>query len=236
MTLAESIFHIVKCIVLLSRVERTNNLHLIRYVALFSSLILESVNVYQDIVDNAVGNSCNMSVDSFLSMKLRSKKGGNSFRLAWLGMATGFYLASSFQFLGLLMMMLALPVSYESARVKTRVVVLYFNGGTKKFGHQVLSIFSRAKSLCSRLVVGLPGKKTADDCLNVMASHCVDEVIVEAPLRLDLFFLDKQGIDFCVMVPGDKLYVTDEVVIARRVLVIDDSNASLLLPKLDHTN
>jgi glycerol-3-phosphate cytidylyltransferase-like family protein len=89
----------------------------------------------------------------------------------------------------------------------------------------------------SKLIVGVPsggasaGSSSSKDAvtdmvLNACASSSVDEIITEAPAKVDLMFLEKQGIDY-VILPATTTtsaaasnYVTDEVMNAQCVLSI----------------
>ena len=74
----------------------------------------------------------------------------------------------------------------------------------------------------------------SDMVLNACTISCVDKVISETPSKADLMFLEKNRIDFVVMAPGQNKFVTDEVIIANRVLAIgDDGVAHPLTPKVE---
>jgi glycerol-3-phosphate cytidylyltransferase-like family protein len=69
--------------------------------------------------------------------------------------------------------------------------------------------------------------------LNACACSCVDEVVAEAPERLDLMFLEKQKINYVIASVGEPQFVTDEVVNAGRCLVIGDDGVARLFKLKD---
>jgi phosphatidylglycerophosphate synthase len=138
---------------------------------------------------------------------------------------------------GLLCLLLAVPLAYESVRRKVKRRVVYVNGGNvKSFDNKTLKFWMQAKAMGSKLIVGIPGKNVKEMVLNACASSSVDVVIAEAPAKADLMFLEKQGIDFCICAPGEVArFVTDEVVNANRCLAIgEDGIARPLKAKVDH--
>jgi hypothetical protein len=131
--------------------------------------------------------------------------------------------------------MLVIPLAYESVREQGKKRVLYHVSTTKSFDHKTLKGWMQMKSLSSKLIVGVPDKDAMDMVLNACASNVVDEVVVEAPTKADLMFLEKQGIDYVILTPGQTNLVTDEVVNANRVLVLGDyGHLRRLQPKVQH--
>lgn len=138
---------------------------------------------------------------------------------------TALFIIGFTRYLGLLLLMAAVPLAYESVRRKIVKRVVYINGATSPagFNHKKLKFFMQAAAMGSKLVVGIPGEgKVTDMVLNACAVGCVDEVIAEAPEKLDLTFLEKQGIDFVVTDAGQSTFLTDEVIVAKRVLTIGE--------------
>ena len=123
---------------------------------------------------------------------------------------TALFVLPWFRYLGLSFLMLAMPLAYESVRRKINKRVVYVNGtSVDKFDHKTLKFWMQAKAMGSKLVVGFPNKNKTEMILNACATSCVDEVIVEAPEKLDLMFLEKNGIDYVLSMGGNK-FVTDE--------------------------
>lgn len=138
------------------------------------------------------------------------------------------------RYFGLPFLLLALPLAYESVRRKVKKRVIYVDGNVQTFDHKTLKFWAQAKALGSILIVGIPGAKTTDMVLNACASSTVDEVIAEAPVKADLMFLEKQGIDFVVVAPGQQKFVTDEVISAERCLALGDEGiCRLISPKTE---
>jgi len=150
---------------------------------------------------------------------------------------TSLFMISLTRYAGLLLLILAMPLAYESVRRKIKKRVVYVVGDhVDKFDHKVLKFWLQAKAMGSKLVVGIPGdkKKMTDMVLNACACSSVDEVICEAPAKVDLMFLEKQGIDFvvCSSSAAAKDVVTDEVINANCCLAIgEDSVARLITAK-----
>lgn len=126
------------------------------------------------------------------------------------------------RYCGLMFLLLAVPLAYESVRRKVKRRVVYVNGNVKTFDNKTLKFWMQAKAMGSKLIVGIPGKNVKEMVLNACASSSVDVVIAEAPAKADLMFLEKQGIDFCICAPGEARFVTDEVVNANRCLAIGE--------------
>jgi len=152
-------------------------------------------------------------------------------------LGTALYVIPFLRYFGLLFLFLAVPLAYESVRRKVKKRVIYVTGGSginnnSSFDHKVLRFWLQAKSMGSRLIVGVPGKKKTDMILNACATSCVDEVIAEAPEKADLMFLEKQDIDFVISHVGQTQFVTDEVLNAECCLTIgEDGIARLVKPK-----
>jgi len=141
------------------------------------------------------------------------------------------------RYLGLAFLFLAVPLAYESVRRKVNTRVMYVNGNViDKLDHKVLKFLMQAKAMGSKLIVGFSEKKT-EMILTACACSCVDEVIAEAPKKLDLMFLEKQGIDYVISSAGDEQFVTDETLGAGRCLAIgEDAIARPLKAKEEKTD
>ncbi|KAL3903800.1 MAG: hypothetical protein SGILL_010309 [Bacillariaceae sp.] len=136
------------------------------------------------------------------------------------------------RYLGLPLLMLAVPLAYESVRRKINQRVLYVNGRVEKLDHKTLKFWMQAKAMGSKLIIGFAGKKT-DMILNACACSCVDEVVAEAPEKLDLMFLEKQQINYVIATAGESLTVTDEVVNSGRCLEIGEDGVARLFKLKD---
>jgi glycerol-3-phosphate cytidylyltransferase-like family protein len=134
---------------------------------------------------------------------------------------TALFILPYLRYVGLTFLVLALPLAYESIRRKVKKRVIYVNGVVEQFDYKTLKFWMQANSMGSKLIVGIPEQKT-DMVLNACACSCVDEVIVEAPAKVDLMFLEKQGIDYIISVAGEAKFVTEEVLNADRCLAIGE--------------
>lgn len=150
---------------------------------------------------------------------------------------TSLYLIAVTRYAGLLLLMLAVPLSYESVRRKITKRVIYVNYDSPTFDNKTIKFWMQAKGMGSKLIVGIPGdkKEVTDMVLNACSCTSVDEVICEAPDKVDLLFLEKQGVDFVVSLAGQAKHVTDEVINDNRCLAIgEDGVASPIKAKVEH--
>mmetsp|Transcript_13866 Transcript_13866/g.23065 ORF Transcript_13866/g.23065 Transcript_13866/m.23065 type:complete len:403 (-) Transcript_13866:505-1713(-) len=132
---------------------------------------------------------------------------------------------------GLLLLSLAVPLAYESVRRKIKKRVIYIDGadqGGNVACHKTLKFRMQARGMGSKLIVGVVGKeKTTDMVLNACACSAVDEVIAEAPEKVDLDFLTTHGIDYVLCSAGKaKDIAHDELVAERRILQLHEDGAA----------
>ncbi|KAL3924173.1 MAG: hypothetical protein SGILL_001207 [Bacillariaceae sp.] len=142
-------------------------------------------------------------------------------------LGTALFMLPWARYLGLPLLVLAMPLAYESVRRKMNSRVLYVNGKVEKLDHKTLKFWMQSKAMGSKLIIGFADKKT-DMILNACACSCVDEVVAEAPEKLDLMFLEKQKINYVIARAGEPLTVTDEVVNAHRCLEIGEDGIARL--------
>lgn len=131
------------------------------------------------------------------------------------------------RFLGMMLLILALPLAYESVRrkIKKRVIYVHYGETGESFDHKTLKFWMQAKALgASKLIVGIPAEnasKVKDQVLNACACSVVDEIIVEAPQKADLMFLERRKIGYVLLTESQQLkseLTTEEVM--KRVLVL----------------
>jgi hypothetical protein len=134
--------------------------------------------------------------------------------------------------IGLVLLALALPLAYESVRRKVNTRVFYVHGKTEDLSVKTMKFWMQAKAMGSKLIIGFSDKNT-DMVLKACAVSCVDEVVAEAPDKLDLMFLESQGIDYCICRTGEPQFVTDEVVQAGRCLEIGEDGVARLCKQKD---
>ncbi|GAX09915.1 hypothetical protein FisN_11Lh100 [Fistulifera solaris] len=137
-------------------------------------------------------------------------------------MGTALFIIPLTRYLGVLVLFLAVPLAYESVRRKVISRVVYVSGDVTSFDHKTIRLWIQAKAMGSKLYVGVPGESMTDKILNACSVSCVDQVIAEAPAKADLMFLEKYGIDFCVISPGQSKFVTDEVIHSNRCLQLGE--------------
>ena len=145
---------------------------------------------------------------------------------------TALFILPWFRYIGLAFLFLAVPLAYESVRRKVHSRVLYVKGTEEKLDHKTLKFWMQSKAMGSKLIIGFANKKT-DMILNACACSCVDEVVAEAPEKLDLLFLEKHKINYVIASAGEPQSVTDEVVNAGRYLVIGEDGVTRLFKLKD---
>jgi hypothetical protein len=146
---------------------------------------------------------------------------------------TALFVLPCTRYLGLAFLFLAAPLAYESVRRKINKRVMYVNGAVDTLDHKTLKFWMQAKAMGSKLIVGFPEKKT-DMILTACACSCVDEVVAEAPKKIDLMFLEKQGIDYVISPVGALgTFVTEETLNAGRCLAIGEDGIARPLKAKD---
>ena len=68
---------------------------------------------------------------------------------------TALFIIPLTRYFGLVLMMAAVPLAYESVRRKVNTRVLYVDGTTESLDHSVLKFWKQAKGMGSKLVVGI---------------------------------------------------------------------------------
>ncbi len=100
------------------------------------------------------------------------------------------------------------------------------DGTAEKIDYKVLKFWKQARGLGSKLIVGI---SQDNDVMIQNASACesVDAVLINAPTKLSLAYLDAIEIDYVVCGVGNSAsVVTSEIAAAQRCLIIiDDSTA-----------
>lgn len=138
-------------------------------------------------------------------------------------LGTSFFICSYFRYLGSALLLLACPLAYESFRRESIPRVIYVVICSPQiFDHKVVDFWNQAKSLGSKLLVGVIGENQATMVQNACSIISVDEVIADAPAKADLIFLERQGIDFVLLSSGQSTLVTDEVKAAGVCLFLEN--------------
>lgn len=129
------------------------------------------------------------------------------------------------RYIGLVFLVAAVPLAYESVRRKIKKRVIYIDGTTtsadgSKFNHETLKFWKQAKNMGSKLIIGIQSKDK-DMVQNACSSESADAVISGAPAKLTVDFLEGHGIDYVILGPGQSSdLVSTEVATAKRCLVV----------------
>lgn len=139
---------------------------------------------------------------------------------------TALYILPWTRYLGLLLLIAALPLAYESVRRKIKKRVIYVDGTMNGINHETLMFWKQAKNMGSKLIIGIRSRDK-DMIQNACSSESVDSVISGAPKKLSLSYMNEEGIDYVVLGPGQSMdSVTTEVASAQRCLVIGSDGAA----------
>jgi phosphatidylglycerophosphate synthase len=140
---------------------------------------------------------------------------------------TALFILPLLRYAGLLLLAAAVPLAYESVRRKITTRVMYVDGTTEKFNHETIKFWKQAKALGSKLIVGIT-EDDKDMIANASASESVDFVLLNAPYKLSLSYLDGIGVDYVVCGVGQSVsVVSTELAAAKRCLVIIDDNTAI---------
>ena len=137
-------------------------------------------------------------------------------------LGTACFIMYGTRYVGLILLMLALPLAYESVRRKIVSRVMYAHGMTSNFDHKVLKFWMQAKAMGSELVVGIPGSTAKDMVLNACSCSSVDKVVADAPDIVNVDFLKAHGIDFVICMADTKA-IAEDVVTAKKCLKLGDN-------------
>lgn len=139
---------------------------------------------------------------------------------------TALYILPFTRYIGLLLLVAAVPLAYESVRRKVKKRVIYIDGTVSTINHETLKFWKQAKNMGSKLIVGIRSADK-DMVLNAHSSESVDSVITYAPAKLSLSYLNQQSIDFVVLGPGQSVdSVSTEVASSKRCLVIGSDDTA----------
>ena len=227
-TLSDKAFMIPCWISLLHVIPTTGFLRAIQYSTLLGLVLVETASSYYSFKDyfTASGVAVPKVPDGFLEQFVSPSSVTTSqvekARQTLEVVGTVLYIIPLTRYLGLLLLLLAVPTAYDGVRRKSQSLVAYVNYGSNIFDHYTLRFWMQVKAMgCTKLIVGVSGKQATDNVLNACASSAVDQVIADAPVKADIHFLEKQGIDFCVVAAQSQAKMfTDEVINASRCLEI----------------
>lgn len=218
-------FTVVCWISLLHSIPRSGQFHMAQYLTMTGLVVMETTHIclsfYKFLTTHLISpphvEDVDILGDRFNHAQLQKFKQA----LEFTGMAL--FILPLTRYLGLLFALVAVPLEYELVREETRKRVFYYVEASKSFDHKKLKSWMQMKSLASKLIVGVPRRDAMDMVMSACASNVVDEVVVKAPTKVDLLFIEKQEIDFVLIdAPGQTNLVTDEVINANRVLFLND--------------
>lgn len=139
---------------------------------------------------------------------------------------TSFFILPLLRIPGLALLLAAIPLAYESVRRKIKKRTIYVDGTIDSLDHKVLKFWIQAKALGSKLIVGVTGEGKSDMILNACASSAVDQVIVEAPSKVDLRFLHKYDVDYVVCPAGKHGIVLEDVLETNKCIAIGEDGVA----------
>jgi phosphatidylglycerophosphate synthase len=225
--------YIVPCwIVLLTTVQHTSALRALQYFVLLWLIVAEVASAcvrFQAYFTAPVVSTPSVEGFDFVSSAVKADHIGKAKQTFEMVGTALFVLPYGCRYAGLALLLLAVPLAYESVRRKVKRRVVYVLHDARSFDHRTIKFLHQARGLGSKLIVGIPGtsKESAEMMMNVCSVPLVDEVVAEAPPKADLMYLEKRGIDYVVSLPSQgKLTVTDEVVAGDRCLVIGDDGVA----------
>jgi glycerol-3-phosphate cytidylyltransferase-like family protein len=223
-------------IILIASIPPSNHIKLFQYIVLLGLIMAEVASAsvrFQAYYSSSGVAAPKVEGIDFSTSAVKADHVGKA-KQTFEMVGTALFILPWTRYIGLSLLLLALPLAYESVRRKIKVRVIYVDGNVQTFDHKTLKFWTQAKALGSKLIVGIPGEKKTDMVLNACASTSVDVVVAEAPSKADLMFLEKQSIDYVIMTTGQPQFVTDEVVSAGRCLVIgEDGTCRLVSSKVE---
>jgi phosphatidylglycerophosphate synthase len=224
--------YIVPCwIVLLTTVQHSSALKLLQYFVLLWLIVAEVASAcvrFQAYFTAPSVAAPTVEGYDFVSSAVKADHIGKA-KQTFEMVGTALFVLPWCRYAGLALLMLAVPLAYESVRrkVKKRVVYVVLDAPhAAALDHKTVKFLHQAKGLGSRLVVGIPGTKRTDAVLDACAVSAVDEVVAEAPTIADLMFLERYRVDYVVSLPSQGKLVTDEVVADNRCFVVADDNVA----------
>lgn len=228
--------YIVPCwIVLLTTVQHSSALKLLQYFVLMWLIVAEVASAcvrFQAYFTAPSVAAPTVEGFDFGSSAVKADHIGKA-KQTFEMVGTALFVLPWCRYAGLALLMLAVPLAYESVRRKVKKRVVYVVLDAPVFDHRTIKFLHQAKGLGSRLIVGIPGTKKTDAVLNACAVSVVDDVVAEAPTKADLMFLERYSVDYVISLPSQGKLVTDEVVADNRCLVVSDDNVArpMLKPK-----
>jgi len=211
---------------------------LLQYMTLWSLILTETWSAcvrFRAFYTSTAIQAPKMINHNFSSSALKADHVGKA-KQTFEMLGTALFVIPAFRFSGLILLMAAAPLAYESVRRKLVQRVIYVAGNSKASANDFadLKFWMQARSLGSHLIVGIRDENT-DHVKNACAVPFVSEVIASAPSLVDLSFVEKEGIDYVVCL-GPNTVAADEVVAAGRCICVDAATNTARIMKYKGKN
>ena len=141
-----------------------------------------------------------------------------------------------FKLFGLILLIAAVPLAYESVRRKIKPRVIYVHGGlVGSLDHAILKFWMQAKAMGSKLIVGVETDANSVGAMNALAVYCVDDVVTNVK-TVDMHFLSEYNIAYVVCLPKYHQHVQDDVMKAGKCIIINENGIAQAIGRLDDDN
>jgi phosphatidylglycerophosphate synthase len=210
-------------IILLSTVESSGFMKLFHFLTLVLLICGEAVSGFASVKAFYKGSGFAVAKVEGINFSYSSLKADHigKVKQTFHMVGTALFILPRCKTTGLVFLSLSLPLVYAIVRGKLASRVMYVQASCGFADYKSQRLWKQAKGLGSILIVGVPWENdTASTLLNVSASDSVDYVMRNSPKKVSLQFLDAIGADFMVCLPSHTSMITEEVVVAKRCLVI----------------
>jgi len=222
---------LIPCWILLLSMIPGTRMSIVQYVVLFSLITAEiasgCVRFRAYFTNGGAATPVVEDID-FSSSAIKADHVGKA-KQTFEMVGTTLFLVPFMRLPGLLFLIAATPLAYESVRRKIKKRVMYVDGTVEKFDHSVVKFWMQSKSLGSKLIVGISGesgKPASDLVLNACSCSSVDAVVAEAPDVITNTFMSKHGIDYVVCPAGKQGIVHDDIVESSQCIIIEDDGVA----------
>lgn len=198
---------VVPCwIYLISKVEDSSNgtWKMMQYIALWCLILAETSSgaIRFRAFYTAPAVSSPKSSNDFSSSAVKADHVGKA-KQTFEMLGTAFFIIPYLRFIGFMLLVPAIPLAYESVRRKIipRVILVTYDDSAQ-FDAQMIEFWLKAKTLGSKLIVGVKSDTTNDiKVRNASSISVVDEIMVKIPDQVSSEFLNENEIDFFVCSP-----------------------------------
>ena len=225
--------YVVPCwISLLHVVPRTSCLKLVQYTAFLCLILAESASAcirFKAYFTSGGVPAPSVQGFDFSTSAVKADHIGKA-KQTFEMVGTALFIIPVTRYIGLLLLVCAVPLAYESVRRKVKNRVIYVQCDKATLDHKIMKFWMQSKALGSKLIVGVPEEHHREASTSMVRNACamasVDEVLTCAPTKVDLLFLEKHQIDFCVVASGQTKFVTGDVIANQRALLIGDDGVA----------